>query len=64
LAHLINVAQSRDYTSFWLETGEVDAFKPAQKICESFDFVYCGPFGDYTLYPYSVFMRLDAKRAA
>jgi putative acetyltransferase len=47
-----------------LEPGEVDAFKLAQKLCESFGFVYCGPFGDYALYSYSVFMRLDAKRAA
>jgi hypothetical protein len=35
-----------------------EAFKPAQKLCESFGFVYCGPFGDYRLDPYSVFMSL------
>jgi putative acetyltransferase len=64
LARLIDVARSRGYTSLWLETGEVEAFKPAQKLYESFGFEYCGPFGDYRLDPYSVFMRLDIKNAA
>jgi putative acetyltransferase len=64
LAHLINVAKARGYTSLWLETGEVDAFKPAQKLYESFGFEYCGPFGDYALDPYSVFMTLQIKPAA
>jgi putative acetyltransferase len=41
-----------------LETGSPDAFKPAQNY-ESFGFVYCGPFGDYRLDPYSVFMSLE-----
>jgi putative acetyltransferase len=63
LAHLIDIAKTRGYTSLWLETGEVDAFKPAQKLYESFGFVYCGPFGDYALDPYSVFMKLQLKQA-
>jgi putative acetyltransferase len=61
LAHIIDVAKARGYTSLSLETGEVDAFKPAQKLYESFGFVYCGPFGDYALDPYSVFMRLPIE---
>jgi putative acetyltransferase len=32
------------------------AFEPAQKLYESFGFVYCAPFGDYALDPNSVFM--------
>jgi putative acetyltransferase len=63
LAHLIDVAKARGYTSLWLETGEVDAFKPAQKLYESFGFGYCGPFGDYALDPYSVFMKLEITQA-
>ena len=61
LAHIIDVAKVRGYNSLWLETGEVEAFKPAQKLYESFGFVYCGPFGDYALDPYSVFMTLQLK---
>jgi putative acetyltransferase len=61
LAHIISVAKVRGYTSLWLETGEVEAFKPAQKLYESFGFVYCGPFADYALDPYSVFMTLQLK---
>jgi putative acetyltransferase len=61
LAHIISVAKVRGYTSLWLETGEVEAFKPAQKLYESFGFVYCGPFGDYALDPYSVFMTLPIE---
>lgn len=61
LAHLIDVAKARGYTSLSLETGAVEAFKPAQTLYESFGFVHCGPFGDYALDPYSVFMRLEIK---
>lgn len=58
VAHLIAVAKSRGYASLSLETGAVDAFKPAQKLYESFGFVYCGPFADYAEDPHSVFMTL------
>jgi putative acetyltransferase len=64
LAHIIDVAKSRGYTSLWLETGEVEAFKPAQKLYESFGFEYCGPFADYSLDPYSVFMTLRINATA
>ncbi len=58
LAHLMAVAKSRGYASLSLETGAVDAFKPAQKLYESFGFGYCGPFADYAEDPHSVFMTL------
>ena len=61
LAHVINEAKVRGYTSLWLETGAVEAFRPAQKLYESFGFVYCGPFADYAIDPYSVFMTLQLK---
>ncbi len=56
LAHIIEVAQSRCYERLSLETGSMEAFKPAQHLYESFGFVYCGPFGDYAEDPNSVFM--------
>ena len=39
-----------------LETGSMDAFVPARKLYEKYGFEECGPFGDYGLDPYSVFM--------
>ena len=36
----------------------MDAFKPAQKLYESFGFEYCGPFGEYNEDPNSVFMTM------
>jgi putative acetyltransferase len=58
LAHIIEVAKERSYERLSLETGSADAFKPAQKLYESFGFTYCGPFGDYKEDPNSVFMTL------
>jgi len=63
LAHIIEVARSRDYERLSLETGSHEAFRPAQKLYESFGFTYCGPFGEYVDDPNSVFMtmRLQAR---
>jgi putative acetyltransferase len=58
LAHIIGVATSRCYEHLSLETGSMAAFKPAQKLYESFGFTYSGPFGDYVEDPNSVFMTL------
>ncbi len=58
LAHIIEAARSRSYERLSLETGSVDAFKPAQKLYESFGFTCCGPFGEYVEDPYSVFMSM------
>ena len=58
LAHIIEVAKGRFYERLSLETGSAEAFKPAQKLYESFGFTYSGPFGDYTEDPNSVFMTL------
>ena len=58
LAHIIEVASSRDYERLSLETGTMDAFEPARRLYQSFGFTYCGPFGDYTEDPNSVFMSL------
>ncbi len=58
LAYIIEVARSRSYERLSLETGSVEAFKPAQKLYESFGFTVCGPFADYPEDPYSLFMTL------
>ena len=58
LAHIIEVARSRDYERLSLETGSHEAFRPAQKLYESFGFTYCGPFGEYVEDPHSVFMTM------
>lgn len=58
LSHIIDVARSRSYESLSLETGSMEAFKPAQKLYESVGFTYCGPFGEYIEDPNSVFMTM------
>lgn len=58
LAHIIQEARSRGYRRLSLETGTVDAFRPAQQLYSSFGFQDCGPFADYRLDPHSVFMTL------
>ena len=58
LAHIIDVARSRSYERLSLETGAMEAFRPAQKLYENFGFAYCGPFGEYSEDPNSVFMTL------
>ena len=58
LRHIIAVAKSRSYERLSLETGSMEAFQPARKLYESLGFAYCGPFGDYTEDPNSVFMTL------
>ena len=58
LTHIVEVAKGRGYERLSLETGSSDAFRPAQKLYESFGFTYCGPFGDYNEDPNSVFMSL------
>lgn len=56
LEHLIAEARARGMETLWLETGSAPAFAPALNLYESAGFVRCGPFGDYTDDPFSVFM--------
>lgn len=62
LTHIIGVARERGYRRLSLETGSGDAFLPAQKLYERFDFTFCGPFGSYREDPNSVFMSLELRR--
>jgi putative acetyltransferase len=58
LATIVETAMARSYERLSLETGSMEAFRPAQALYESFGFVRCGPFGDYVEDPHSVFMTL------
>jgi len=59
LAHIIEVARGRGYERLSLETGTMEAFKPAHRLYESYGFTYCGPFGSYEEDPNSIFMSLE-----
>ena len=59
LAHIIEEAKARGYRRLSLETGSMESFAPARTLYESFGFSYCGPFGDYTLDPYSSYMTKE-----
>jgi len=58
LTHIIQVARSRSYERLSLETGSMEAFKPARKLYESFGFTTCAPFGEYIEDPNSLFMTM------
>ena len=57
LTTLIQAAEQRGYRELFLETGSQAFFDPARRLYTRFNFVECGPFGDYVLDPNSVFMR-------
>lgn len=59
LAHILSEAQQRGYKRLSLETGSHEAFAPARSLYASYGFTYCGPFADYVLDPYSVFMTRE-----
>jgi putative acetyltransferase len=56
LLHILAEAQRRAYARVSLETGSVEAFAPARNLYAKNGFTYCGPFADYALDPFSVFM--------
>ncbi|MFO0612615.1 MAG: GNAT family N-acetyltransferase [Polyangiaceae bacterium] len=64
LDHILAEARARRYSTLWLETGSTPDFEPAIRLYERAGFVRCGPFGDYTLDPFSIFMRLDLNQRA
>lgn len=59
LLHIMDEAKKRGYMRLSLETGSAPAFEPARSLYSSFGFRYCGPFADYIIDPYSVFMTLE-----
>ena len=56
LRHILSVAQARGFQRISLETGTPAPFVAAQKLYASEGFVACGPFANYVLDPYSLFM--------
>jgi len=56
LQHILAQASLRSYKKLSLETGTMAAFKPAQRMYQSFGFENCHPFSDYQEDPYSMFM--------
>jgi putative acetyltransferase len=58
LKHIIAVARARGYQRLSLETGSMEAFRPAQRLYASAGFSFCGPFGEYRADPNSAYMTL------
>ena len=58
LNHIVQIAVTRHYAHLSLETGSMDAFRPARRLYENAGFQYCEPFADYREDPNSVFMTL------
>jgi putative acetyltransferase len=56
LGHILDTAKQKGLNKISLETGSQDFFAPARKLYAKHDFIECGPFADYKLDPYSVFM--------
>jgi putative acetyltransferase len=56
LEHIIAEARARGLRSLWLETGSLDAFRPALRLYETAGFRRCRPFDDYVDDPFSIFM--------
>jgi putative acetyltransferase len=64
LNHILVEARQRGYKRLSLETGPAETFNAAHRLYESVGFQHCGPFGDYKLDPYSVFMTLELQSRA
>lgn len=56
LRHILSAAQAQGVQRVSLETGSHAPFVAAQKLYENEGFGVCGPFADYVLDPYSLFM--------
>lgn len=56
LRHIVEAARESGMTSLWLETGSTAEFAPALRLYETEGFSRCGPFDDYVLDPFSVFL--------
>jgi putative acetyltransferase len=56
LRHIEAAARARGIQRISLETGSHAPFAAAQKLYASEGYIECGPFADYVLDPYSLFM--------
>ncbi|MGV3464167.1 MAG: GNAT family N-acetyltransferase [Heyndrickxia sp.] len=59
LQHIVEEGKRRGYQRLSLETGSMEAFKPARELYSSFGFQYCKPFSDYMEDPNSFFMTIE-----
>lgn len=59
LGVLLEEARARGFGRVSLETGPQEFFAPARRLYARRGFTECGPFGDYVLDPFSVFMTLE-----
>jgi putative acetyltransferase len=59
LTHILAEARLRGYRRLSLETGSHEAFAPARSLYAAFGFATCGPFAEYRIDPYSVFMTKE-----
>ncbi len=59
VSHILAEARRRGYARLSLETGAPEEFAPARRLYARFGFTETGPFGDYVLDPFSVFMTLE-----
>jgi putative acetyltransferase len=58
VAHIVDEARRRGLAKLYLETGSMDAFRPARALYARHDFVPCNAFGDYEASDYNTFMSL------
>jgi putative acetyltransferase len=61
LREILGEARRRGYARLSLETGSAQAFAPARALYAKFGFEECGPFGEYVVDRYSVFLRLELE---
>lgn len=59
LLRTLEEAKQRKYTQLYLETGTHEAFLPAIGLYKKHGFEESGPFADYVLDPYSVFLKKE-----
>lgn len=64
LGALLALAAERGYARVSLETGSQDYFAAARRLYARHGFTDCGPFGDYSPDPNSVFMTLELPLGA
>ncbi|QEO09397.1 GNAT family N-acetyltransferase [Protaetiibacter larvae] len=62
LEHVLAEATARGYRRISLETGTQEFFRPARTLYARAGFVETGPFADYRLDPFSVFMTRELAR--
>ncbi len=63
LEHLFDEARRRRYHTLYLETGSMDAFRPARALYRRYGFSESPPFANYEPDPNSVFMRCDLNKS-